>query len=53
MNSGPKRRRILSKNHKISVQYTRLGIVLPEENDKDDTENYVINSAEVVHRVGV
>ena len=40
-------------NQEISVYYTRLGIVLTDENDEDDTENDVINSAEVVHQVGV
>ena len=53
VNSGPKRKRILLENQEISVHYTRLGIVLPEQNDEDDTENDVINSAGVVQRVGV
>ena len=41
------------ENKEINVQYTRLDIVLPEENDEDDTENDVINSAEVVQQVAV
>ena len=45
--------RILLENKEINVQYTRLDIVLPEENDEDDTENDVINSAEVVQQVAV
>ena len=52
MNSGPKRNRILLENQDISVQYTRLDIVLPEDNDEYYSENDVINSVEVVQRVG-
>ena len=53
MNSYPKRKRSILDNQEIIVQYTRLGIFLPEENDEDDTENDVINSAELVQRVSV
>ena len=53
MNSVPKGKRILLENQEISVQYIRLYIVLTEENDEENTEIDVINSAEVVQRVGV
>ena len=51
VNSVPKRKRRRLENQEKSVQYTRLGIVLPKYNDEYDTENDVINSAEVVQRV--
>ena len=53
VNSGPKRKRRLLENQDISVHYTRLDLVLNEYNDTEDTENDVINSAEVVQRVCV
>ena len=53
MNSGPKRKRRLLDNHEISLYYTRLEIVLPAENYEGDTENYLINSMEVLQQVGV
>ena len=53
MNSCPKIKRILLDNQEIILQYTRLDIVLPGDYDEDDTENDVINSAEVVQRVCV
>ena len=53
VNSAPQRKMRLLYNQEIIVQYTRLGIFLPEENDEDDTENDVINSAELVQRVSV
>ena len=39
VNSGPKRKRKLMENQEISVQYTRLAIVLPEWNNDDDAAN--------------
>ena len=53
MNSYPKRKRSILDNQEIIVQYTMLDIFLTEENGEDDTENSVINSAELVQRVCV
>ena len=47
VNSGPKRERKLLENQDISVQYTRLAIVLPEWNDDDDATNNDVDESEV------
>ena len=39
VNSGPKRKRKLVYNQQISVQHTRLEIILPEWNDDDYSTN--------------
>ena len=50
VNSGPKRKRKLMENQYISLQYTRLAIVLPECNDHDDAANNDIDESEVGER---
>ena len=53
VNSGPKRKRKLMENQEISVQYTRLAIVLPEWNDDDDATNNDVDELEVGERANV
>ena len=53
VNSGPKRKRKLMENQDISVQYTRLAIVLPEWNDDDDATNNDVDESEVGERAHV
>ena len=53
MNSGPKRKRKLMENQKITVQYTRLEIVLPECNDDDDAANNDVDLSDVGERANV
>ena len=53
VNSGPKRKRKLMENQEISVQYTRLVIVLPEWNDDDDAANNDVDESEVGERANV
>ena len=53
VNSGPKRKRKLMENQDISVQYTRLAIVLPEWNDDDDATNNDVDELEVGDRANV
>ena len=47
MNCGPKRKRKLMENQEISVQCTRLAIVLPEWNYEDDAANNDVDESEV------
>lgn len=53
VNSGPKRKRKIMENQEISVQYTRLAIVLPEWNDDDDATNNDVDELEVGDRANV
>ena len=53
VNSGPKRKRKLMENQEISVQYTSMAIVLPEQNDDDDAANNDADESEVVERGNV
>ena len=53
VNSGPKRKRKLMENQEISVQYTRLAIVLPEWNDDDDAANNDVDESELGERANV
>ena len=53
VNSGPKRKRKLKQNQEISVQYTRLVIVLPEQNDDDDAANNDVDESEIGERANV
>ena len=53
VNSSPERKRIMLESQDICVQYIRLDIVLPEDNDENHTGNDVNNSVEVLQRVGV
>ena len=53
VNSGPKRKRKLVENQEISVQYTRLAIVLPEWNDDDDAANNDVDESEVGEQANV
>ena len=53
VNSGPKRKRKIMENQEISVQYTRLAIVLPEWNDDDDATNNDVDELEVGERDNV
>lgn len=41
------------ENQEISVQYTRLAIVLPEWNDDDDATNNDVDELEVGERANV
>ena len=53
VNSGPKRKRKIMENQEISVQYTRLAIVLPEWNDDDDAANNDVDESELGNRANV
>ena len=53
VNSGPKRKRKIMENQEISVQYTRLAIVLPEWNDDDYATNNDVDELEVGERDNV
>ena len=53
VNSGPKIKRKLMENQDISLQYTRLAIVLPEWNDDDDATNNDVDESEVGERDNV
>ena len=41
------------ENQEISVQYTRLAIVLPEWNDDDDAANNDVDESKVGERANV
>ena len=53
VNSGPKIKRKLMENQDISLQYTKLAIVLPEWNDDDDAANNDVDESEVGERAHV